>query len=154
MTAFACDMTAMNSEQRACYWDLLASLHKNRFALEELPNGYAMRFAYDEGLVTELIEFVTLERLCCLFLTLAVELESSGGPMRLRLTGADGVKPFLVAELGCRGLEADPLSHPTHQSGRTVQTYGYTSTQARQPSISRVEKGVFPCPRNRVLERR
>lgn len=69
-------------------------------ALEELSNGYAVRFAYDAGLALELAEFMTLERRCCPFLTLAVELEASGGPMRLKLTGEDGVKPFLVAELG------------------------------------------------------
>jgi len=45
-------------------------------------------------------EFITLERLCCPFLTLALEVERERGPLWLKLTGREGVKPFLRAELG------------------------------------------------------
>jgi hypothetical protein len=45
-------------------------------------------------------EFMTLERLCCPFLTLTLEVERERGPLWLTLTGREGVKPFLQAELG------------------------------------------------------
>jgi len=46
------------------------------------------------------VEFVANERLCCPFFGLAVEIEPEGGPLWLRLTGRDGVKPFIKAEIG------------------------------------------------------
>ena len=47
-----------------------------------------------------LAEFMTLEALCCPFFTLALQAACDGGPLRLRITGPDGVKPFIRAELG------------------------------------------------------
>ena len=96
---FACDVSAMTPEQRTRYAALVARF-RPAAALEELPDGYAFVFEPDAERALELAEFMTLERRCCPFLHLAVEFAPSGGPLRLRLTGAPGVKPFLVHELG------------------------------------------------------
>jgi hypothetical protein len=49
-------------------------------------------------LYLKLAEWVTLERLCCPFLTLA--LVTQAGSVRLELTGSQGVVEFLTMELG------------------------------------------------------
>lgn len=95
----ACDIFAMTSDQRARH-AALAQRFRDEARLEELPDGYAFVFEPDEERALELAEFMALERRCCPFLHLAVEFLPSGGPLRLRLTGAPGVKPFLVNELG------------------------------------------------------
>ncbi|MGI9167336.1 MAG: hypothetical protein ACR2G5_13325 [Pyrinomonadaceae bacterium] len=45
-------------------------------------------------------EFIALERLCCPFFGFAVEVEREGGAVWLILTGREGVKPFIIAEIG------------------------------------------------------
>ena len=44
--------------------------------------------------------FVTKERLCCPFFGFALHVEPEGGALWLSLTGRDGVKPFIQAEIG------------------------------------------------------
>jgi hypothetical protein len=76
--------------------DLLAK----HLEIQELPDGYGMRFPNDRSLFTALSEWTTLEQLCCPFLTLTLELQRDQGPIWLKATGDDGVKGFLRAELG------------------------------------------------------
>jgi len=63
-------------------------------------------------LLMQTAEFIANERLCCPFLGLAVELEPEGGPLWLRLTGHDGVKPFIKAEIGA--ALNDTVAHAAH----------------------------------------
>ncbi len=95
---FACDLTAMTPEQRARHHALALLLRPAVVEFEELADGYAARFPMEAATVLLLAEFVTLERRCCPVFTLAVEVEREGGPLRLRITGRDGVKPFIRAE--------------------------------------------------------
>jgi len=68
--------------------------------IKELPNGYGVRFPNNSSLFTALAEWATLEQLCCPFLTLTIESQRDQGPVWLRVTGENGVKDFLRAELG------------------------------------------------------
>lgn len=45
-------------------------------------------------------EFISLERLCCPFFGFALDVAPEGGALWLSLTGRDGVKPFIAAEIG------------------------------------------------------
>lgn len=45
-------------------------------------------------------EFIANERLCCPFFGFTVEVEPQGGVLWLHLTGRDGVKSFIQAEVG------------------------------------------------------
>ncbi|MGH7703918.1 MAG: hypothetical protein ACREMO_12555 [Gemmatimonadales bacterium] len=63
----------------------------------ELPDGLAFRFPSEE--YEAVMQFVARERLCCPFVRFTVELAPDRGPLWLRLTGPDGVKDFLRAEL-------------------------------------------------------
>jgi hypothetical protein len=85
-----------NRENDTASWDLLPK----HLEMKELPDGFAFRFSNDRVLFTGLSELATLERLCCPFLTITMELQFDQGPMWLKLTGEDGVKDFLRAELG------------------------------------------------------
>jgi len=44
-------------------------------------------------------EWVSLERLCSPFLDFSLEVGSEQDPIRLNLTGASGIKEFLLTEL-------------------------------------------------------
>src|SRR5258705_7457561 len=97
---YACNMNAMTAEQRKQHEIVARHLLQEAAAQRvELANGYAWRYS-DPGLLTEAAEFVSLERLCCPFFNFALELEPDAGPLTLRITGAAGVKAFLLAELG------------------------------------------------------
>jgi hypothetical protein len=96
----ACDLTAMTAEQRERRQVLAQRVHAAVQETRDLPDGYAFRFAADPALCLTAAEFMTLERLCCPFFAFALELEGEGGPLWLRITGREGVKQFLRAELG------------------------------------------------------
>ena len=98
-STIACALTALNAEQRARRQALAQRMHAVTQEICELPDGYAFRFSADPALCLTVAEFMTLERLCCPFFTFALQMESEGGAMWLRLTGRDGVKQFLQAEL-------------------------------------------------------
>src|SRR5688572_27298300 len=91
-TVFACDMTAMNSSQRARHHELAARLRPAIVATEELDDGYAACFGMSDEMVMALAEFTTLERLCCPWLTIAVECGRGGGPLKLRVTSVPAAK--------------------------------------------------------------
>jgi len=65
--------------------------------IRELPDGLAFRFLAEE--YDAVTEFVGRERLCCPFLTFTLEVSPERGSLRLRLTGAEGGKDFIRAEL-------------------------------------------------------
>ena len=95
---FACDMTAIPPDERGAHHGLTRRLMTEALAeLRELPDGLAFRFAADE--YEAVVRFVDRERLCCPFLRFTLEVAPDRGPIWLRLTGAQGVKVFIRAEL-------------------------------------------------------
>ena len=96
----ACDFSGMDAVQKARHRDVRRRLTASIEDISELENGYVFHFPVEAELVLALAEFITLERLCCPFLSFALELEAGSGPLRLRLTGREGVKDYLKAELG------------------------------------------------------
>ncbi|MGH6802815.1 MAG: hypothetical protein ACREC3_05540 [Methyloceanibacter sp.] len=99
---FACDMSAMSAEQRAHHRGLVERLRRAVVGFEELPDGYAARFLAEPATVLLIAEFMTLERLCCPCFTLVLEVEKERGPLWLKVTGREGIKPFIRAEFGIR----------------------------------------------------
>jgi hypothetical protein len=97
---FACDMTAIAPEQRRAHLATIEKLFRSVKAIQELPNGYAFHLPNESDLLRLAVEFVTLERLCCPFFGFSLEVEPEGGALSLSLTGRDGVKPFILAEIG------------------------------------------------------
>jgi hypothetical protein len=97
---FACDMTAIAPEQRSAHLDTIDKLFKAVESIRELPNGYAFHLPNRSDMLQTAAEFITLERLCCPFFGFSLEIESERGALWLSLTGREGVKPFILAEIG------------------------------------------------------
>ena len=101
----ACRMDALDAAGRARHGTLVAELKSNVQALEELPEGYAIRFPARPYLFLRVAEWIELERACCPFLTIRLELEHANHSMRVSLTGPAGTKDFLRAELNLAAIE-------------------------------------------------
>lgn len=97
---FACDMTAIAPEQRGPHLEMIENLFRSVEQLVELPNGYRFRLPSDSKTLRSAAEFIALERLCCPFFGFTVEVEREGGGIWLTLNGREGVKPFILAEIG------------------------------------------------------
>lgn len=97
---FACNMKAMNAEQRQRYDLLTKQLQVTKQEIKELPNGYAFRLPSEPSTIKDAAEWITYERLCCPFFDFGIEVERNGGAVWLRLTGREGIKPFIRSEFG------------------------------------------------------
>jgi len=106
---FVCNVGALTAAQRERHQKLGRMLRSAVVEKSELESGYV--FVLDLGrlpvdsagaafCVVEVAEWVDLESRCCPFLSFGIELEPKGKTVRLRLTGAKGVKAFLESELG------------------------------------------------------
>jgi hypothetical protein len=95
----ACNMGAMTPVQRQHHDKIGKQLRKAVKEVKELPDGYAFRFPADPALFLAAAEFITLESRCCSFYNFGLEMEHSGGPMWLRVTGSKEAKPIIKAFL-------------------------------------------------------
>jgi hypothetical protein len=95
----ACDMSAIEPGLRAGHVATGGRLFRAAEEIRETPDGYAFRLPNESDALRDAAEFISLERLCCPFLGFALEVEREGGPVWLRLTGRDGVKEFIRAEV-------------------------------------------------------
>ena len=93
---FACNMNALTSGERARHHELSRSLFAAVEATSELPNGYAFRLP--PAKIVSAAEWISFERKCCPFFAFELEQAKDGGPLWLRITGSEGVKPFIVEE--------------------------------------------------------
>jgi len=100
----ACDLTAIAPDQRERHQALSPALIASADERLELPDGFAWRHPNTTERLMELAEYISNERLCCPFFRFALEIEPDGGPIWLRLTGREGVKEALAADLIERGL--------------------------------------------------
>ena len=94
----ACNLEALDTAARSRYKDLVKRLRDAILDRSELPNGYAFRLEGIAITLPEVAEWMSMERLCCPFLSF--QLSASGDQMdwQLKLTGPKGVKPLLQAE--------------------------------------------------------
>src|SRR5712692_11787104 len=95
----ACKLEALDANQRERHATLFKKISGSVVETKELPDGYGFRFQSKEPMFLSISEWITLESLCCPFLTFNLNLESSG-EIWLELTGPKGVKQLLTAELG------------------------------------------------------
>lgn len=100
MGSFSCNLSALDQDQRKRHDILAKDLFPKHLEIKELANGYGFRFASNPSLFVALSEWLTLEQLCCPFLTLSLESQRDQGPIWLKATGEEGVKNFLRTELG------------------------------------------------------
>lgn len=103
----ACEPSAIPAAERQEHFALGRELLEAR-AIERvaLPNGYAIRL--EPEALEAVARFVANERKCCPFLTFELTLGSASGPLWLRMTGPEGTRAVLDAELnitGCCGCK-------------------------------------------------
>ena len=97
---FACDMSAIAPEQRSAHIATIKRLFGAIQSTRELPDGYAFELPNEPDILLRTSEFIINERLCSPFFDFTLEIEREGGPMWLSLKGCDGVKAFIMAEVG------------------------------------------------------
>src|SRR5712672_4607423 len=97
-TPFACDMTALSSEQSTRHHELAVLLQSSLVAVRELPDGYDFEFSWNPAAYEALAEITPLEHACCPFFDISIRIESESNKLSWRLTGREGIKPFIRAE--------------------------------------------------------
>jgi hypothetical protein len=96
--ALACHLSAMDPSQSKRHDELVREFFANFQETQELPNGYGFTLPGEAEWYRKLAEWVTLERLCCPFLSFEQGF-SEDGKVWLHLTGDEDVKQFLRSYL-------------------------------------------------------
>ena len=99
-TPFACDMSAIPAGERDVHVTTSKQLFQSVERVEELSDGYRFRLSSEPDVLVLAAQFIALERLCCPFFAFGLEVEAKKGAVWLSLTGREGVKPFILAEIG------------------------------------------------------
>src|SRR5687767_12420322 len=97
---FACNMSAIPPEERGQHISAIEAVFGAAQEIRELPDGYSFRLANETALLLKVADFLAKERLCCPFFGFELRIEPEGGPVWLSLTGREGIKPFIRAEIG------------------------------------------------------
>ena len=98
-TPLACRMDALGPADRARHATLLAELVGAKPAVEEIAEGFAFRFPSRPYLFLRVAEWIGLERQCCPFLSIRLEVEHASRSLRVSVTGPAGTKEILRSEL-------------------------------------------------------
>jgi hypothetical protein len=93
-------MTAIPAQDRKLHTDVLHKLFRSVTDITELPDGYAFHLPDSDQMLLTAVEFISKEKLCCPFFRFELRIEPGGSAHVLHLTGPDGVKPFIQAEIG------------------------------------------------------
>jgi hypothetical protein len=96
---FACDLFALTDAEREHHMTMSTALFGSMVEARELDHGYAMRLPDAPDTLAKLADFIALDRKCCPFFHFSVDVEPHGGPIWLKITGVDGIKLPLQAEL-------------------------------------------------------
>lgn len=93
----ACNPHAIRAEDRSRYRDLVAKLRTAIREHRELRDGYALGVDTQALTLTELAEWIGMERRCCPFLTFQIEVTGAAEAARLTMRGPKGAKAILAS---------------------------------------------------------
>jgi hypothetical protein len=94
----ACVPGAIPAAERQAHFQLSRELFASQCeARNDTEGGYVFRFPSSS--FDQLARFVVNERKCCPFLRIELCSDPGEGQVRLRLTGPEGTRDFLIAEL-------------------------------------------------------
>lgn len=96
---FYCNIKALTLEERAHHKQLGEKLMAARKEIVETAKGYEFQYSPADVSLPELADWVAAESKCCPFFDFHIDLEHKGNLLCLRLTGEDGIKAFIRAEL-------------------------------------------------------
>ena len=97
-TPFFCNLKALTASERADHLSLSARLADAVLETTELADGYSFQIDRARISLQDLAAWSDFERRCCPFFDFALTLGRENGPLTLRLTGRNGVKPFIRSE--------------------------------------------------------
>lgn len=97
-TKFYCNIKALNPSERAHHKQLTDKLVAERSEIVETEKGYEFHYSPSNVTLTELAEWVSAESKCCPFFDFHIDVEREGKLLCLRLTGEEGIKPFIRSE--------------------------------------------------------
>lgn len=95
---FYCNPKALNPTERAHQKQLTDKLIAARTDVVETAKGYEFQFNPSIVSLAELTDWVAAESKCCEFFDFHIDVERRGSLLCLRLTGDEGIKPFIRAE--------------------------------------------------------
>ncbi len=105
-TPLACDLTGLSREEQDRREELIAQLKPAIVEILDLDSGFGISFDPSTSLVA-LAELMGLERRCCPFLSFQLVVPEAHAPVRLEITGRNGVKAFMIAELRLPGAAVE-----------------------------------------------
>jgi hypothetical protein len=94
----ACNMRAISAADRPRYNDLMKRLRSAVRNRSELTDGYVYKLDSKPMALAEVAEWITMERLCCPFLTFQLDVKGLDGTAQLTLRGPVGTKAILQEE--------------------------------------------------------
>lgn len=95
-----CDLTKLTDAERRRLETVVAELFGAAREVRVLDEGYELGYASaSPATLAKMAEFIAYDRLCCGFLTHAMVSEPAGGPTWLRITGGQGAKEVIAADL-------------------------------------------------------
>jgi hypothetical protein len=106
--AIVCETDGMTREQLMQHVADAQKLFASAQEVRPMESGWALRMAEEPGTLRALAEFLIVNRLCCPHLLQAVIVEPRGGAVWLQLSGPDGTKEALAAEMV--GLISEPVA--------------------------------------------
>jgi hypothetical protein len=92
-------MNALDPADRARHALLVSELASAAPAVEELAEGFAFRFPSRPYLFLRIAEWIGLERQCCPFLAIRLDVEHASRTLKVSVSGPAGAKELLRAEL-------------------------------------------------------
>jgi hypothetical protein len=95
---FYCNIKALNPAERKRHKELTYKLIANRKGIVETEKGYEFQFTPANVSLAELADWVAAEGKCCPFFNFHIDLEHESNLLCLRLTGEEGIKPFIRGE--------------------------------------------------------
>ena len=94
----ACSLTGAEFRERR--ETVIAALRQDVLEVRETQQGYTYRFSGTDDMLLRLAEFIRTERMCCAFFTFTLTVGNAQSDIWLELSGPDGTKEFIRAELG------------------------------------------------------
>lgn len=96
---FACDLTAINKDEREKHKKASQKVFGSVQDFRELDDGYAFRLPAETDVVEKAGSFMSRERLCCPFFNFGLEVAPDHGPVWLKLKGDERVKEFIAENI-------------------------------------------------------
>ena len=108
----ACSLSAEALAQRRD--TVLQVLIAGQQEIQEMQDGYALRFPSEKIWAARLLSFISSERECCPFFTSALVFEPQMGPIWLQISGPEGTKEMLgdLFRPHAGGAPEDPVLAP------------------------------------------